>query len=144
MQTLENQITDIATQLQPTANTYPILINLQPLQKETDPSAIAQEFCNQIYQTLFPNSLEIPEINNAAQLKRLFPQLKQHLKTQNIALILDKNDPYPQLETFCRQLSNGVAIAWLTEQPLEPPLRGFLPTQFNLVNVVQNWIQEIE
>ena len=141
---LENQFTDIASQLQPTAKTYPIVINAQAVEGETDTSAIAQELCNQIYLTAFPDELEIPEVNNAPQLKRLIPQIKKQLQKQNLALILDKCEPNQEQVTFCRKLSDVLHIAWITNQPLEPPLRGFLPNQPNLLSAIQSWIDDID
>jgi hypothetical protein len=141
---LENQFTDIASQLQPTAKTYPITIKAQALEGETDTSAIAQELCNQIYLNAFPDELEIPEVSNAPQLKRLIPQIKKQLQKQNLALILDKCEPNQEQVTFCRKLSDVLHIAWITNQPLEPPLRGFLPNQPNLLSAIQSWIDEID
>jgi len=143
-QALENQFTDIAYQLQPTAKTYAITINAQALEGETDTSAIAQELCNQIYLTAFPDELEIPEVSNAPQLKRLIPPIKKQLQKQNLALILDKCEPNQEQVTFCRKLSDVLHIAWITNQPLEPPLRGFLPNQPNLLSAIQSWIDEID
>ncbi|MEP0780257.1 hypothetical protein NDI39_21875 [Microcoleus sp. ZQ-A2] len=141
---LENQFTDRASQLQPTDKTYPIVINAQAVEGETDTSAIAQELCNQIYLTAFPDELEIPEVSNAPQLKRLIPKIKKQLQKQNLALILDKCEPNQEQVTFCRKLSDVLHIAWITNQPLEPPLRGFLPNQLNLLSAIQSWIDEID
>jgi hypothetical protein len=35
----------------------------------------------------FPDETNIPEINNAPQLKRLIPNIKQQIETKNLALI---------------------------------------------------------
>ncbi|MEH2378459.1 MAG: NACHT domain-containing protein [Nostoc sp.] len=88
LQNLETQFIDIhsiASKLQPTDKTHPLVINLKSLQDETDTSAICQEICNQIYLTAFTENPEIPEVNNAPQLKRIIPQIKKQLQTQNIA-----------------------------------------------------------
>jgi HEAT repeat protein len=143
-QTLEKQFTSIAEQLQPTDKTYPIIINAQALQGETDTSAIAQELCNQIYLTAFPDEPEIPEVSNAPQLKRLIPPIKKQLQKQNLALIVDKCEPNQEQVTFCRKLSDVLHIAWITNQPIEPPLKGFLPNQPNLFSAIQSWIDEID
>jgi energy-coupling factor transporter ATP-binding protein EcfA2/DNA-binding Xre family transcriptional regulator len=140
---LENQFTDIASQLQPTDKTYPIVINTQTLEGETDTSAIAQELCNQIYLNRFPDNPEIPEVSNAPQLKRLIPQIKKQLQKQNLALIVDKCEPNQELVSFCRKLTDVLHIAWFTEAPLEPPLRGFPPAQSNLLSALQTWLNEI-
>ena len=144
VQALENQIIDIASQLQPSDKTYPIVINAQVLKGETDTSAIAQELCNQIYLTAFPDELEIPEVSNAPQLKRLIPQIKKQLQKQNLALILDKCEQNQEQVTFCRKLSDVLHITWITNEPIEPPLRGFLPNQPNLLSAIQSWINEID
>jgi len=144
VQALNNQFTDIASQLQSTDKTYCIVINAQALEGETDTSAIAQELCNQIYLTAFPDEPEIPEVSNAPQLKRLIPKIKKQLQKQNLALILDKCELNQAQVTFCRKLSDVLHIAWITNQPLEPPLRGFLPNQPNLLSAIQSWIDEID
>jgi energy-coupling factor transporter ATP-binding protein EcfA2 len=143
IQALENQFTDIVFQLQPIDKIYPIVINAQALEGEIDTSAIAQELCNQIYLTAFTDELEIPEVSNAPQLKRLIPQLKKQLQKQNLALILDKCEPNQAQVTFCRKLTDVVHIAWITNQPLEAPLKGFLPEQANLLSAIQSWINEV-
>jgi HEAT repeat protein/energy-coupling factor transporter ATP-binding protein EcfA2/DNA-binding Xre family transcriptional regulator len=143
IQALENQFIDIASPLQSTDKTYPIVINAQALQGETDTSAIAQELCNQIYLTAFPDELEIPEVSNAPQLKRLIPQLKKQLQKQNLALILDKCKPNQAQVTLCGKLTDVLHIAWITNQPIEPPLKGFPPEQANLLSAIQSWIDEI-
>ncbi|MGB3508632.1 MAG: NACHT domain-containing protein [Microcoleaceae cyanobacterium] len=143
IQNLENQITDISTQLQPTTKTYPIFINASPLKDETETQAIAQEIYNQIHQTVYPNDDNIPEVNNAPQLKRLIPKIKSHLHTQHLALIFQKSDPHPETITFCHKLTNTLHIAWLTDLPLDPPLRGFPPNQPNLKSALETWLKEI-
>jgi hypothetical protein len=144
IQTLEKQVVDILSQLQPTDKAHPIPIDAYPLENETDKEEIAQEICNQIYQQLFPENDNIPTVNNASQLKRLIPQIKTHLNAQNIALILQNCEPNPSLIKFCHKLSNAVSIAWLTDAPLEPPLRGFPPNQINLKSALETWLNELE
>jgi len=144
IQNLENQITDISKQLQPTTTkTYPIFINNSPLKNETDTQAIAQEIYNQIHQTIDPNDENIPEIKNAPQLKRLIPKIKNYLHTQYLTLILHKSDPHPETVAFCHKLTKTLHIAWLTDLPLEPPLRGFPANQPNLKSALETWLNEI-
>lgn len=145
VEALEDKIIDIISRLQPTAQTYPIAINAQALEGETDISAIAQELLNQIFFTTFPDVPEIPPVNNAAQLRSWIPRIKRQLQKQHIVLILHQYKPYPELVSFCRQLASGDVfhIGWITDKRLEAPLRGFLPAQFNLRNALQNWINEI-
>jgi len=145
VQALENQFTDITSQLQPTDKTYPIVINAQALEGDTDTSAIAQALSNRIYRFVFPDNSEIPpEVSNAYQLERLIPKIKKQLQKQNLALILDKCEPNQAQITFCRKLSDVLHCAWITEAPLEPPLKGFPPNQPNLLSAIQSWIDEID
>ncbi|MDD1430417.1 hypothetical protein MEO93_05085 [Dolichospermum sp. ST_sed3] len=142
---LETQFTDThshLTQLQPTEKTYPLTLNLKTLQDETDIIEISQEICNQIYFTACPENLEIPQINNAPQLKSKIPQIKKHLKTENLALIINNCEPNQEMIKFCNKLTDVLHIAFITEQPLDAPLKGF-PNQSNLLNVIQHWINEI-
>ncbi|MEH2316917.1 NACHT domain-containing protein [Nostoc sp.] len=76
LQNLETQFTHIHSilcQLQPTDKTRSLVINLKSLQDETPTSEVSQEICNQIYLTAFTENPEIPEVNNAPQLKRIIP-----------------------------------------------------------------------
>ena len=146
IQALENQFLDIRSQLRPTDKVYSLWIDFQALEGETDTSAIAQEILNQIFFAAFPDASEIPLVNNAAQFRRLIPQIKKRLQKQNLALILYHYEPYLELIKFCRKLvaGNAIYIGWITDKPLEAPLRGFPPAQSNLVNALQNWLKEIE
>ncbi|QJB47206.1 NACHT domain-containing protein [Dolichospermum flos-aquae] len=138
----ELQFTKIISQLQPINTTYPLTLNLKTLQNETDIIEISQEICNQIYFTACPENLEIPQINNAPQLKSKIPQIKKHLKTENLALIINNCEPNQEMIKFCNKLTDVLHIAFITEQPLDAPLKGF-PNQSNLFNVIQHWINEI-
>ncbi len=138
----ELQFTKIISQLQPTEKTYPLTLNLKTLQNETDIIEISQEICNQIYFTACPENPEIPQINNAPQLKSKIPQIKKHLQTENLALIINNCEPNQEMIKFCNKLTDVLHIAFITEQPLEAPLKGF-PNQSNLLNVIQHWINEI-
>jgi DNA replication protein DnaC len=145
IQNLENQFTDThshLSQLEPTEKTYPLTLNLKTLQNETEIIEISQEICNQIYFTACPENLEIPQINNAPQLKSKIPQIKKHLKTENLALIINNCEPNQEMIKFCNKLTDVLHIAFITEQPLDAPLKGF-PNQPNLLNVIQHWINEI-
>jgi hypothetical protein len=57
---------------------------------------------------------------------------------------VDKCEPNQEQVTFCRKLSDVLHIAWITNQPIEPPLKGFLPNQPNLFSAIQSWIDEID
>ena len=138
-QALNQQILDLPSQLQSTEKTYPIVINAQSLEDETDNDSIAQELCNQIYAIAFPNETDIPEINNAPQLKRLIPYIKKQLNTQNLALIFHNGEPNESLNKFCKKLTDVIHIKWITEQPIAYGV----PPQENLVNILQNWIDHL-
>ncbi|QSV65461.1 MAG: NACHT domain-containing protein [Dolichospermum sp. DL01] len=145
IQNLETQFIDShshLSQLQPTEKTYPLTLNLKTLQNETDIIEISQEICNQIYFTACPENPEIPQINNAPQLKSKIPQIKKHLQTENLALIINNCEPNQEMIKFCNKLTDVLHIAFITEQPLDAPLKGF-PNQSNLLNVIQHWINEI-
>ena len=145
IQNLETQFTYIhshLSQLQPTEKTYPLTLNLKTLENETDIIEISQEICNQIYFTACPENPEIPQINNAPQLKSKIPQIKKHLQTENLALIINNCEPNQEMIKFCNKLTDVLHIAFITEQPLDAPLKGF-PNQPNLLNAIQHWINEI-
>ncbi|WP_377475445.1 MAG: HEAT repeat domain-containing protein [Microcoleus anatoxicus] len=143
------QNTDIPTllkQLQPTDKTCPVPLNIRALEGETDTSAIAQELCTQLYQTIFPADTDIPAIRNAPEFKRLIPQLKNRLQKQHIALILHSCPCEDALSSFTRKLADshmGIHIAWITDTPLELPLTGFAADADDLFDAVHNWIEAI-
>ncbi|WP_442944148.1 NACHT C-terminal alpha/beta 1 domain-containing protein [Nostoc sp.] len=70
--------------------------------------------------------------------------MKKQLQTQNIALIINNCKPNQIIITFCGKLIDVLHIAFITDQPLDAPLRGFPPNQPNLLNAIQSWINEIE
>lgn len=145
LKNLENQFTDIhshLSQLQPTEKTYPLTLNLKTLQDETDILEISQEICNKIYLIACPENPEIPQVNNAPQLKNKIPQIKKHLQTENLALIINNCEPNQEMIKFCNKLTDVLHIAFITKQPLDAPLKRF-PNQPNLLNVIQHWINEI-
>lgn len=142
LETSYNNLTEILKQLQPTDQVYPILIDGKySLENLTDESAIAQELCNQIYYTIFPDD-DIPTVKNAPELKRLFPKFKRQLNISTLVFIIYNIEPYPELINVCRQLLGKFHIAFITDQQIEPDLRGF-PMQNHLVNILQNWLTEI-
>ncbi len=143
------QNTDIPTllkQLQPTDKTWVVPLNIRALEGETDTSAIAQELCTQLYQTIFPADTDILALRNAPEFKRLIPQLKNWLQKQHIALILHSCPCEDALSSFTRKLADthmGIHIAWITDTPLEFPLKGFRVDGENWLEAVQNWIAGI-
>jgi HEAT repeat protein/energy-coupling factor transporter ATP-binding protein EcfA2 len=143
-QSLETQINDILSQLQPTPQTYPLPINIQSLADETDTSGISQELCNLIYSLALPDT-DIPPVSNFAQLKQQILTAKRQLQKLNLALIFHDCKPHPPLLTCCRKIADaklGLHILWITDEPLEAPLRGFPPSQDNLLGALQSWLEE--
>jgi HEAT repeat protein/energy-coupling factor transporter ATP-binding protein EcfA2 len=134
----------ILTQLQPTSQTYPLPINIQSLADETDINAICQELCTLIYCLALPDT-DIPTVSNFAQLKQQILTVKKQLQKRHLALILHECTPHPPLLTCCRKIADaklGLHILWITNEPLEAPLRGFPPNQDNLLGVIQTWLEE--
>ncbi|WP_217359328.1 hypothetical protein [Anabaena sp. UHCC 0204] len=41
------------------------------------------------------------------------------------------------------KLTDVLKIAFITEQPLDAPLKGFPPNQSNLLSAIQSWINEM-
>jgi hypothetical protein len=78
---LENQLTDIRSQIQPTDKTYPIAIDTQTLKLETNTSAIAQKLCTKIYRKA--GYSDIPTVSNAAQLHQYIPRIQEQLQKPN-------------------------------------------------------------
>ena len=141
---LENQLIDIANQLQPTNKTYPIAIDPQTLKLETKTSAIAQKLCTKIYRKA--GYSDIPTVNDTAQLQQYIPRIQVHLQKPSLALILHRCEPNEHLINFCYSLADediGLYISLITSQPVEPPLKSFLPNQDNLLSAIQSWINEI-
>jgi hypothetical protein len=144
VQPLENQLTDIPSQVQATDKTYPITIDTQSLKLETNTSAIAQKLCTKIYRKV--GYSEIPTVNDAAQLQQYIPRIQEKLQKPNIALILHGYEPNEHLLNFYYSLADediGLYISLITNQPLEQPLKCFLPDQANLLSAIQNWINKI-
>ena len=74
------------------------------------------------------------------QLKRLIPTIKKQLQTKNLALIFHNGEPNKTLIKFCTKLADLVHIKWITEQSIKIGI----PPQENLVNILQNWINQLD
>jgi HEAT repeat protein len=144
---LEQQYTDIYTQLkqlQPTSTTYPIPLNAANLEGKTAEKAIAKGILIKIYGEIFPKQ-KAENIEDIFDLENELQPLREHLKTDKIALIFCDINPHPELINFCQQLQNDwLKIALITDTPIASPLSGFLPQQDNLLGVVQTWLEELE
>jgi energy-coupling factor transporter ATP-binding protein EcfA2 len=147
---LENQFTDthsLLSQLQPTEKTgYISIINTANFQLNNDVSEIAKLLCTRIFKEgLNLPARNIPKISGVADLEReLLVMTEEVLEKQYLALIFNEIEPTETLINICRMLANAreIHIAFITEQPLDAPLKGF-PNQPNLLNVIQHWINEI-
>ncbi|TVU52226.1 MAG: hypothetical protein EA414_18640 [Arthrospira sp. PLM2.Bin9] len=58
-------------------------------------------------------------------------------------LLTDCEHPTPEAIAFCEKLTDTLAVAFLTEEPLDPPLKGFPPNQANLISAIETWLEEI-
>jgi hypothetical protein len=144
VQSLENQLIDISSQVQPTDKTYPIAIDTQTLKLETSQSAIAQKFCTKIYHKA--GYSDIPTASDAAQLQQYIPRIQEKLQKQNLTFILHGCEPNEHLLNFCYSFADrdlGIYISLITSQPIEQPLKGFLPNQDNLLSAIQSWLNKI-
>ncbi|BAY23650.1 hypothetical protein NIES2100_34420 [Calothrix sp. NIES-2100] len=151
LQSLEAQFTDthsILSQLQPTQQTGCIsIIETANLHSDNE-SEIAQLLCTRICREgLKLPARSIPIISGVADLERqLLVMTEEYLEKQYLALVFDEFEPTETLINICRVLANTreIHIAFITDQPLEIPLKGFTPHQPNLLSAIQTWINEIE
>ncbi|MDB9519315.1 NACHT domain-containing protein [Roseofilum reptotaenium CS-1145] len=126
-------------------NTHRLWINAASLQAETDREAIAQALCNTIYAEALPDQ-SIPTVATDVELGLQIVRARQHLQKQKLVLIFDPCHPSQELLDCCREIASpnlGVYIAWITEQPLEPPLHQFFPQDPNLKRSIREWIQQL-
>ena len=142
---LEQQYTDIYTQLkqlQPTSTTYPIPLNAANLEGKTAEKAIAKGILIKIYGEIYPKQ-KAENIEDIFDLENELQPLREHLKTDKIALIFCDINPHPELIKFCQQLQKDwLKIALITDIPIASPLSGFPPQQDNLLGVVQTWLEK--
>ncbi|MBO1350371.1 MAG: HEAT repeat domain-containing protein [Hormoscilla sp. GUM202] len=138
-QTLEQQLTNIRTQHQH----IPLLcIDAEILETETTETAIAQTLCELISTTALPEA-DYPEVNDAPQLRKHLRALAKQQGRSGLVILMHNCGPQPKIQQFCRKIANIAHIAWITETPLEPPLRGFAPSQEDLAGAIASWLQEL-
>ncbi|WP_159788246.1 hypothetical protein [Sodalinema gerasimenkoae] len=53
------------------------------------------------------------------------------------------NQTTPELISFCETLTGVIAIAVLTDDPLDAPFKGFPPNQPNLISAIETWLTEL-
>lgn len=51
--------------------------------------------------------------------------------------------PTPELIAFCQKLTREIAVAFLTDETLKGPLKGFPPNQPNLISAIETGLKEI-
>ncbi|MCC5899296.1 MAG: hypothetical protein JJU32_15450 [Phormidium sp. BM_Day4_Bin.17] len=96
-----------------------------------------------IWDTTCPDE-DPPEPATPAELRRALKHLQRRQLLPHRALLLtDCEHPTPELISFCAKLTGVIAVAFLTEEPLDAPLKGFPPNQANLLSAIQTWLEEI-
>jgi hypothetical protein len=152
IQILEAQNLDFK-QLQHTEYSHPLAINILSLKGETEQGAIAQKLCNKIYKH---QAVKIPgkppTVKSDAELQQHLFEIQDKLQRPNLALVLyikDANgfhEPTEGAIAFCQKLVDpdlGIHIAWITNQPLEQPLKDIQSDPPKLISKIKSWIDEI-
>lgn len=120
-----------------------LILNAQPLANETRESEIALTLCRLIWKQVCPQRM-YPRVSTPADLCYAIDELKFTLNLPHRALLLtDCEHRTPELISFCEKLTGVIAVAFLTEEPLEAPLKGFPPNQPNLISAIETWLEEI-
>jgi len=122
---LENALTHLSDELQD----LPIYcLNAKILATETRESEIAKTLCRLIWKQALPNR-RYPRPTTPADLCYELDELKLTLNQTELAILITHCEtPTPELIEFCQKLTDTLHVAWLTEAPLEPPLKAFPPT----------------
>jgi hypothetical protein len=113
------------------------------LNEETDPKEITQTLCQLIWEETFPQEDYPKEVTTASKLREHLKNLKLRQNLTKLTILITDCHPNDQLITLCHKITNIITIAFLTDQPLEAPLKGFPPNQPNLLSAIQNWLEEI-
>ncbi|ULB47177.1 HEAT repeat domain-containing protein, partial [Limnospira fusiformis KN01] len=129
-------------------------LNADLLADETRESEIALKLCELIWKQLKLKEI-YPEVSTPGQLCRYLNQLQLNEQFSHRAILfakhrrsgdqifLEPTQPTPEAIAFCQKLTGVIAIAFLTEEPLEAPLKGFPPNQRNLISAIETWLGEI-
>ncbi|WP_375339271.1 hypothetical protein [Lyngbya sp. PCC 8106] len=118
-------------------------LDAKTLKTETREREIALKLCKLIWKQIKLKEI-YPEVSTPGELCRYLDQLQLNEQFSHRALLLtDCEHPTPELTAFCQQLTDTVAIAFLTDEPLEAPLKGFPPNQPNLLSAIETWLEEI-
>ncbi len=139
VESLETQQIDICGKLQ---NLPIFCLKAHILATETRESEIAKTLCRLIWKQALPNQ-RYPRPTTPDDLCYELDELKLTLNLSKLAILLTECEtPTPELIAFCHKLTDTVDIAWLTNEPLEAPLKGFPPDQSNLLSAIQTWLEE--
>jgi HEAT repeat protein len=129
-------------------------LNAALLASETREGEIALTISELIWQMTCPEE-DPPEPATPAELRRALSRLQRRNLLPHRAILFAKHhrsggqtflepiQPTPSLITFCEKLTGVIAIAFLTDEPLEAPLKGFPPNQPNLISAIEAWLEEI-
>ncbi|MGC9524580.1 MAG: hypothetical protein ACP5D7_03480 [Limnospira sp.] len=125
-----------------------LILNAQPLANETREREIALTVSELIWEIACPEE-DPPEPATPAELRRHLKTLKRRNLLPHRAILFGSEtvstptQPTPALIAFCQKLTGVIAVAFLTEEPLEAPLKGFPPNQPNLISAIETWLEEI-
>lgn len=101
-----------------------LILNTQLLATETRESEIALTLSELIWDTTCPDE-DSPEPATPAELRRALKKLQRRQLLPHRALLLtDCEHPTPKLISFCAKLTGVIAVAFLTDDPLEALLSG--------------------
>ncbi len=118
-------------------------LNAQLLANETREGEIALILSELIWNHTCPEE-DPPNPKTPAELRRTLSNLKRrNLLSHRAILLTNCETPTPELITFCEKLTGVIAVAFLTDAPLEAPLKGFPPNQPNLLSAIETWLEEI-
>ncbi|MDT9204564.1 HEAT repeat domain-containing protein [Limnospira sp. PMC 1243.20] len=123
-------------------------LNADLLADETREREIALTLSELIWEITCPEE-DPPEPATPAELRRHLKTLKRRNLLPHRAILFGSEtvstptQPTPELMAFCQKLTGVIAIAFLTDDPLEAPLKGFPPNQRNLISAIETWLGEI-
>ncbi|MEI2423072.1 HEAT repeat domain-containing protein, partial [Arthrospira platensis SPKY2] len=122
-------------------------LNADLLADETREREIALTLSELIWEITCPDE-DPPEPATPAELRRHLKTLQRRNLEPHRAILFGSEtvstptQPTPALIAFCQKLTGVIAIAFLTDDPLEAPLKGFPPNQPNLISAIETWLGE--
>ena len=136
---LERQLTNICTQLQH----LPLwCIDAKNCAGETEEAKLAKALRNRIYEQIDPDTTRHP-VADFFDLEEYIINLKKRLEIPKIVILIHNCEPEEAIAQFCRKLTNIARIIWITDAPVEPPIKAFSPGHPNLVEAVESWLEEL-